>query len=363
MMNWNGQYRIDWAVYRVNQDTWDDDGRFDGVISASVDRDCTDSVPLLETASMNVTTSVIDEFEDGWYRIVAYIYQDGLYERHPITTQQFQISSDEVDYGMSWATVNGQSALLPAQETAMRDGSYLPKGANGAEWVYEKLVSCLKCPVYLDDEGFTLERYVAYDSGDSILSACWSVLDAGKWCLQIDGDGIVHILKKPVDPMLEVEVKLVNGTGNPSGTTRSDLSLILPGIKRSRGKAGVPNRYIAKDGDHTEIAENNDPTSPSSYQNVGRWIENGVDSSPSYVNGESLWAYSRRKLEEASTLYRSYDYSREYWPGVFPFDILRASAYEYGFYGDLRIAKQKLTLENGIKVQETANEEIKLWRA
>lgn len=350
MIDWFEPYSIDWKVFRVNEDTWDDDSLLEGVTDITIDKDCTDSVPLIETSTMTVNLDVDDEFEDGWYRLVGYVYQNGTYERVPIATMQYQITSDEVDYAVAKADVKGQSVLVPAQDTSMRNGAYVPKGADGAYWVWEQLDRCLSCPVFVVGNGFTLDNYVVYDSGDSVLSACWNVLDAGKWCLQIDGDGVVYILERPKEPSIEIGV--------------DGLRLLMPTIRRSRGKAGVPNRYIARDGKYEEVAENNDPSSPSSYVNVGRWIDTGIDENPSYVDGESLWTYARRMLEELSTVTRTYDYKREYYPDLYPFDIIRAYAVEEGFSGDLRISKQKLEIrDGGVSVSETAIETIKLWRA
>lgn len=348
MVDWTEPYSIDWSVVPVNVDTWDDDGLLDGVVSVTVDRDCTDSVPLIETSTLTFTKQLSDEFQDGWYRVIARIFQNGQYERYPIATQYYQITDDTVDYGVSSGNVKGQSVLLPAQEIKMRNGAYVPKGADGAYWVWDQLDRCLGSPVFVVGSGFTLDNYIIYDSGDTVLSACWNVLDRGKWCLQVDGEGVVYIMEKPKEPDLEIGVE--------------NLKLVKPGIKRSRGKAGVPNRFIARDGKYEEIAENNDLSSPSSYQNVGRWIEE-FDANPSYVNGESLWTYARRRLEELSSVTRTYDYVREFVPGVYPFSLIRAYSSENGFVGDVRVSKQKLTLDKGIEVSETGVETIKLWRA
>ncbi len=350
MIDFASNYTVDWQVNAVNPDTWDDAEPLEHVLSVTVDRDCTDAVPLYETASMTVYTDIGEEFEDGWYRVTALIRQDAQYERFPIATLLFQAESDEVDYGVVKVEAKGRSVLTPANELSMDVGNYVPKGANGAEWVVDRLSEQLISPVYLVGDGFTLDRYVIYDGGESVLSACWNVLDTGRWCLQIDGSGVVYVMARPDEPDFEMTVE--------------NLRYLSPGIRRSgTSRVGLPNRYLAEDFGKLEIAENDDPSSPISYTNVGRWIDTGIDSNPEYIDGESLWAYARRKLEEASTQIKTYDYTREYLPGVLPFSLIRGSAVEAGFVGDLRVTKQKLTLDKGISVSETANEEIKLWRA
>ena len=348
MIDWYDPYLVRWSVVSVNEDTWDDDTELEGAKAIGIDRDCTDSVPLIETSSLSLDRGIGNEFEDGWYRTIAYVFQNGTYERVPITTQQYSITDDEIDYGAMSVTARGRSVLLPAQETKMRNGAYVPKGSDGAYWVWDQLNRCLKAKVFVVGGGFTLDSYVVYDSGDTVLSACWNVLDRGKWCLQIDGDGNVYIMERPKEPSWEVDV--------------DGLKLMKPGLKRSAGVYEIPNRYIAKDGEFEEIAENDDPSSPSSHAVVGRWIES-YDSNPRYVNGESLWTYARRRLEEESVVNRTYDYTREFLPGVYPFSLIRARSSENGFAGDLRVSKQKLTLGAGIEVSETGVEAIKLWRA
>lgn len=350
MIDFGLPYTVDWKVFSVNEDTWDDSEELADVLSVTVDRDCTDAVPLLETANMVVYTSLDDPFDDGWYRVVANVTQNGRCERFPITTQLFQASSDEIDYGVAKNNVSGVSVLASARDVSVQTGSYVPKGANGADWVVDQLQQCIQAPVYLIGDGFTLDQYVVYDAGDTVLSTCWSVLDIGRWCLQIAGDGSVYVMARPNEPDIELGI--------------STLRYLSPNMKRSgRSLINMPNRYRASDYDKTESVENHDESSPVSYENVGRWIDAPLDTNPEYINGESLWSYVRRRLEEESTLIRTYDYNREYWPGALPFSIIRASDYESGFVGDLRITKQKLTLDGGIQVSETANEEIKLWRA
>lgn len=350
MIDFGLPYVVEWKVFSVDPDTWDDAEELTDVLQVSVDRDCTDEVPLYETSSMSVYTGIGETFDDGWYRIVANVKQNGEYERHAITTQLYQASTDELDYGTAKVELSGTSVLLPASDLKMQTGSYVPKGANGAEWVTDQLQKCISAPVYMIGNGFTLDRYVVYDNGASVLSACWDVLDTGRWCLQIDGDGIVYVMPRPSEP--DIELNIYN------------LRYLSPSLKRSgRSLIDIPNRYRVEDYGKVEVVENHDENSPVSYERVGRWIDAPLDTNPEYIDGESLWSYARRRLEEESTQIRTFDYNREYWPGALPFSVIRCSVYESGFVGDLRITKQKLTLGDGIQVSETANEEIKLWRA
>jgi hypothetical protein len=77
------------------------------------------------------------------------------------------------------------------------------------------------------------------------------------------------------------------------------------------------------------------------------------------VNGETLYSYAQRKLSEESMLVETYNYKREYYPGLYPFDIVRSGLSDNGIVGDLRILSQKMEYKNGIVVTENTGTEIK----
>ena len=365
MIDYSQPYTVDWHVYKVNVDTWDESEELPGVVSVEVSRDCTDDVPLVETSTMSVDIPYPYEFDDGWYRVIANVLQDSTYMRVPITTQYYATSTDTIDYvntqshlgdsyigfeSVSTAQLNGRSVLLPASQAKMRDGSYVPKDSNGAEWCVRQLKLALKAPVGIipGETGFSLKRHIVYDSNDTILSAVWSVLDAGKWCLTISGNGVVYLKPKPEDPSL-----IIDNEGS---------AILLPSVNRQKGTDGIPNRYIARYGGREVVMINDDPNSVTSTRNVGHYIDSDIDDNPYLVDGESIYNYVRRKLEEASTVSIVYDYQREYYPGIYPLDIIQFHLPYSGLMGDLRVIRQRLTLAEGITVSETASEERKYWR-
>ena len=62
MIDWQSNYTVDWKIVKINEDTWDDQEDLPGVLTVTISRDCTDSVPLLETSSLEVYTEIMDEF-------------------------------------------------------------------------------------------------------------------------------------------------------------------------------------------------------------------------------------------------------------------------------------------------------------
>jgi hypothetical protein len=87
-----------------------------------------------------------------------------------------------------------------------------------------------------------------------------------------------------------------------------------------------------------------------------------VDTKPVRINGETLYGYCARKLEEASVYSRSYSYDREWWPDLMPHDIVRAAMPDVGMVGDLRVTRQSLACGHGIVVTERAEMEEALWQ-
>lgn len=348
MVDFSLPYSVKWNIYKVNVDTWDESSSLPGVVSVSLDRDCSDDVPLLESSSMSFDSDLGTNFEDGYYRVIADFIQGSSFERHPITTQLYQSSSVTYDYGIKQWSIDGQSVLLPASEIYMRDGSYVPKNSNGGQWALNQLRSTIKAPVYMDGDGFYLKRHVVYDSNDSVLSAVWGVLDAGKWCIRITGNGVVMLTEKPKNPSL-----ILN---------ESNLRILHPEIKSNRSKRGIPNRYIVRYGTEEIVMTNDDPDSETSTVNVGRYIDAPIDANPYLMVGESPYEYAKRKLEEVSTIRISYDYTREYYPDIYPMSIVSATLPRLGLDGDLRVVQQKLTLDTGIYVNETAYLEHKFWK-
>lgn len=352
MIDFSRTYTMRWRVVRVDESTWDDGEIVPGVISVSINKDGTDSVPLLETLSMEVSKwGDMADFEEGWYRVLLLASQGGLVERVPLMTTLLQKADETVGYGSVTSSVSGTSVLKPLEDRKNigTDYAYAPKGINGPNWVFDLIASTTPAPVRVVGEGFKLSNNILFSPGVSYLEMIWSVLDAGKWVMMIDGDGAIEILERPKTPSMNLA----------SANARSISSTFT----RTLDYSGVCNRYYAIDRDGSmEIAKNEDPNSVLSYARRGRWVDY-VDTSPNKINGETLYSYARRRLEEESTLIREYKYDREYWPDIVPFSLISASLPSEGIDGQLRVLSQSITCETGIVVSETAGVEIKEWKA
>lgn len=334
-------YTASWRVMRLDEDTWQGVSQLPGAVSVTISRDCTDSVPLLESASVEVDLDAA--FEEGWYRIEALCSQDGGTEVVPIATVLLTEGSGKLSRGLRTATLDGSSVLQPAADEKFDHGAYAPEGADGALVAARILSSVTPAPVETVG-GFTLSDNIVYDLGSSYLEGVWAILDSAGWCIRIAEDGTIRICAKPSAPDEDFPIIAPN--------------IVMPEIGYESGITSVPNVYIAIDGDQTAEAVNDDPASPTSTVSRGRRIVT-VDSSPSRVDGESLQAYARRRLaEDRTVMAMTYSYKREYFPGIVPFDLLRVQLPDAGIDGEFRVLSQSVTLSHGIEIDEKAGIEV-----
>lgn len=347
MIDWSAGYSSEWRVYRVATDTWADAEEIDGVTECRVERSGDGDAPTLESGTLSVDMGPLDEFAEGYVRIVMVAAQGAESERVDVATLLAQATGADVDRGVASTEVTCRSVLWPASVTLMESGSYAPMGADGVAWAADVLSGCVNAPV-TSTGSFALEQHVVFDSGTSALAAAWQVLKAGGHTIQIGGDGTVTLLPLPTEPALEL--------------SWADARLLHPGVHRDLSLADVPNRYRAVEGSEEAVAVNDDPTSETSTVTRG-WVHDApLDTSPLRVGGETLAAYCARRLEEESTVSDERSYGREWWPGVVPGSVVRGSLATAGIDGDLRVMRQTVTCSHGLVVEETADREVRTWQ-
>lgn len=343
-MDWSQAYTVEWRLVNVDKGTWADGHEVGTVKSVSIERDCTEDVPLLESASIEVEIPMGQEWEDGWYRFEGLFSQGAERERIAMGTFLVEAASDHVDFGTQSSTMDGWSVLKPAADVYMALGDYVPKGTDGASYAASLLRSCAPAPVEVSG-GFTLDDHIVYSKDSSVLKVVWELLDAGGYCIRISGDGIARISPKP-----------------KGGGFSDTESLVFPGIDRELDLTSVPNVYRAYSDTTWAEAVNDSPDSRVSTVSRGRRVEM-VDTSPTRVNGETLASYCARRLEEESTLFRSFTYTRELDPDARPFDISSDHLPDIGMDGDLRIVSQSIECGPSCKVTQTVSIEVKEYEA
>ena len=339
-------YKSTLSLRSVDPQTWTSGSPIEGLVSASVERDCTDEYPLLETGSVEVDMGVWDSFPEGWYRIEMLAEQGGLVERHAIATLLMSSTQSSIDRRLQTAKVEGRSVLKPASDRLMLVGTYAPKGCDGALYAAGLLRECTPAPVVVSGS-FTLDEHAVFGAGISYLQAAWTVLKAADWCMRILGDGTIEVCPKPTEAKMELDAR--------------GRALMIPGADKSADLSDVPNRYFAVDGDEVGQAVNDQGTE-TSIQARGRYVDY-IDESPVKVNGETMTAYARRKLQEMSTVTTEFSYTRDYAPDVTCFDVMAGRVDEFGMEGAFRVLKQSLTCSRGVTVSETLGREERLFTA
>lgn len=337
MIDFSKSYTSEWRVFRVNRATWADAEPIDDVDQVDITRTADGS--LIESGSMDVT----GDLETDYYRVVMTAIQDGEAQRVDVGTLLFDINGGEVNYGTTSQSADGYSVLYPASKTMIITGQYAPAGVNGAAYAAELLRETINAPVEVDGS-FTLNDNVVHEIGASVLEAVWAVLDAGGYVIQIDGRGVVHIIPKPTEPALVIDT--------------ANAKLLTHGISYSRDISEIPNRYICITGNTKVIAVNDDQNSEVSTVSRGYYVDE-IDEKPTPVNGETLNQYARERLQEMSYMTDEHEYTREFAPDVYVYDIVRASI--DGLDGDLRVTDQSITCSHGITIDETANREVYMW--
>lgn len=203
-MDWTDGYAATWRVDRIDPATWEPCDTLLGVGSIEVDRDATDEAPLLEAATMRVTSAATEAFVPGWHRVTMEATQGFSGESVAVSTVWLDVDGSAYDKGRREDTLLGRSVLHQAADAQIGDGQFAPKGVDGAAWAAERLAECIDAPVVAEG-GFALPDHIVFDLGASVLEAVWTVLRAGAHCIQVDGRGEVHVLPEPTAAALSLD--------------------------------------------------------------------------------------------------------------------------------------------------------------
>ncbi len=222
-MDWSGSYASAFRVERVDPVTWEQCGTLVNVDEIEIERDSTDDAPMIETASMKITSDPLEPFEAGWLRITIDAVQDSSSESEPVATLWFDSESGRYDKGFREDELVGTSVLRQASgDVKIGDGAWASKGIDGARWCADRLSEHIDAPVHIDSDGFELAESIVFDLDSSVLEAVWAVLTPNGWIIRIDGRGEVHICEKPSSESL-----VLDRTGSCS---------LIPGTEYGDGK-------------------------------------------------------------------------------------------------------------------------------
>lgn len=341
MINWFEGYTCRWSLFAVDSLTWADGEEVTGFQSAKITRSADGA--LIESGSL--------EFDGeppaaGYYRLVLTARQPSGYERVEVATLLVQSTNANINYRTQSGTANGYSVLYPASKKRLVDGAYCPAGVDAAQYVADLLRTAINAPVTVDTS-FYLNSPIVHDFGAPVLDAAWEVLNAANAVLTIDGNGTVHVRAMPNNSVLDLDA--------------TNARLVVPGVKQTLNLANVPNHYVSAGEFETAEVWNRDPASIVSTISRGYEVTQ-VDTSPKPTNGETLEAYTVRKMREASTVGERVTYDREYTPGVGVYDVVNGSAAVIGLDGLARVVKQSLDCSHGILITEETERAVHLWQ-
>lgn len=341
MIDWSRPYTARWRVLRVDRSTWADSGQVDGVDSARVSRDRSGSAPELESGELSLSGG--GGFEPGYCRIAMTAVQGGQAERVDVATLLCELEEGERG-AVDAKSVTGRSVLHPAAATEVEPGEHAPAGSDGAQEAARLLRSCVAAPVSVEG-GFELAEAYDFAFGTSCLEAAWQLLGVGGYRIRVDGAGRVTVGPMPAEPALELD--------------RANARLLMPGVSYELDWSAVPNRFTAMDGQEVARAVNLDG-GQAGYAARGYWVD-ASDDAPKRVGGETLQAFAERRLAELSVVEDVRGYSREWWPNVYPFDVVRGSMADARLDGDMRVVSQDIECAGGLTVKERAAREVRAW--
>lgn len=345
MADFTKNLKFEISMHEVDPGTWADSHELGNVNSVAITRS---KDALIEGATITADVQTGNRFREGYYRIVMRTMQDGATERHEVATVYCTSSSGTItDDETSIISIDGKSVLYPANEVTIGIGAFVPRGADGAEYVVRTLQGVLAAPVVAEGSFALADDYV-FDIGEKVLSAVWKVLDAANWCMQIAGDGTVTVREIPSRPQTSIDAR----------------DVIAGNLGYSNDFEAIPNRYVAFDGTTVASYRNDDSQSEVSIPRKGfvKDISSGIDTSPVLIGGESLEAYCRRKLIEASVSVYQQSYTREYDDELRPYSMVLMRAHDTGEYEEFSISTQSVTISDSLAVGETSERRVQLWQ-
>lgn len=340
MTDFSKSYSSRWAVYKVNNRTWEDAEPTGSFMSASIERSVGQ---LLESGKF--TVDMDSEFSEGYYRLVLYATQDGATERHDVATLLCMSAGDTSDRKSTVLDIVGQSVLYPASVRRVMPCTYVRAGSDGCEFAAKMLRESISAPVSAVGS-FAVSSDIVFDINATYMDCITQVLESGGFYVSIDGRGNVSVRSLP---------DKASGSIKPTH--------LMPETSGDMDTSSVPNRYVAMENGELAVAVNESPSSEVSTVSRGyvRDPDDGIDQSPIRVGSETLKEYCERRLKELSVLLVTRSYVREYDDVTRPMDLVNGPLGTDYENVTVRIQNQSLECGNGIVISERGAMEVSLW--
>ncbi len=351
MPDWTASMQQTFEYYIVDPLTWQDKEQLTVVKTSTVNRDST--VETLGSATIDVTESV----GECYVRIYLVTIQNGVRERHPLTTVLVQTPSSGFDGRNNNNSMDGYTPLIELKENPPPIGHYVGKGTIVADEAYRLARENMRPPVVKPTSSMSLEYDFVADTSDTWLSYLSALLASASYLFDLDDMGRVIFAPSQDNASLQ-----------PVWTYTDDNSSILyPEITLDHDLYGIPNavEVIYFDGVnhyHSKVVNDNE-NSPISTVNRGREILYRVTSPdlPGVPTQAQIDAYAEQVLRNLSSIEYTITYTHGYCP-VRIRDCVMLNYAKAGLHNvKAKVISQSIKCEPGCPVTETAVFTKNLW--
>lgn len=351
MVDWLSSMQQTFEYYTVDPGTWGDVKLLDTVTASSISRDA--STETLCSSTINITESI----GECYVRSYLVTNQNGVKERHPLSTTLVQTPSSSFDGKVRSVTMDAYSPLLELKENYPPLGYHIPKGENIMDRAYMLVREHVRAPVVPAKCDITLSYDFVADTSDTWLSFISDLIASAKYKFDLDERG--RILFSPEQDTASLQ---------PIWTYNDDNSSILhPNLDMDHDLYGIPNvvEVIYSNGSDYFYARavNDDPNSPTSTVTRGREIIYR-DTAPNLVGNSSqsqIDEYADQLLRGLSTLEYTVTYTHGYCP-VRVGDCVRLNYKRAGLTDvKAKVISQSIDCTPGCPVTEKAVFTNKLW--
>lgn len=357
MPDWTASMQRTYEYYIVDPKTWGDIRQLRNVTTSSTSWD--ESSDTLGSMSIDMDENV----GEAYIRTYMITIQNGVKEKHPISTMLVQTPSTSFDGKVGSTSMDAYTPLLELKEKQPDIGYYIPKGTNIMDIAYMLVRENMRAPVVKVTCDKKLFSDFVAETDENWLTLIRDLISNANYELKLDEMGRVLFAPKQDTASLQ-----------PVWTFNDDnSSILLPSVTINQDLYGIPNVVEVifsngsdYDGGETYYAKvaNNDPNSPTSIINRGREILYRV-TDPTIIGDPTnnrINEYAEQLLKELSTVEYTISYSHGYCP-VRVGDCVRLNYTRAGLINvKAKVINQNISCDPGCQVTETAVYTSKLCR-
>lgn len=351
MPDWTKSMQQTFEYYEVDPGTWRDKKQLTNIISSTIDRDS--EAETLGSASIDLTETV----GECYIRIYLVTIQNGIKEKHPLTTVLVQTPSSTFNGKIREVTMDAYTPLIELKEKQPPIGFSLMKGDNILDSANKLVCENLRAPVVQTKNTKTLDSSFVANTDDTWITYIKDLIYKAKYELDLDEMG--RVLYAPVQDIASLQPVWTYDDGNSS--------IIYADISVEHDLYDIPNvvEVIFSNGAKTFYAKavNDDPNSKTSTISRGREIQYRT-TNPSLVGIPSQYEldeYAKNLLKQLSTVEYKIKYTHGYCP-VRVGDCVRLNYERADLQGiKAKVISQSIKCVPGCPVSETAVFSVKLW--